>query len=144
MGWFFSRSCTTKAQRRYTRRILVVMGFYMATVYRVTWMVHRHPPQGWKLYLEAALPTIPVLAMMAVIGLYLREEIDEFKRLQVVRSMLVGIAATFAVSTFADFLRSYHEGQRDLPPFTLFSIFFLAMGLSQAVQAMQNRVSSDD
>ena len=137
--------CTnpTKAARRYSQRVAAIMLFYVGTVFRVTSMVHEHHPTGWKLYLDAALPTIPILALLVVVGLYLREEVDEYKRLVIVRSMLVATGVTLALAAFTDFLRSY-DAIKEVPPFSTFVVFWVVMGLAQAVQSVMNRVKDDD
>ena len=137
--------CTnpTKAAKRYSQRVGAIMIFYVLAVYRVTKLVHDHHPTGWKLYFTAALPAIPILALLAVVGMYLREEVDEYKRLVIVRSMLVAIGVTLAMTAFTDFLRSY-GAITEVPPFTEFVVFWVVMAIAQAVQSVMNRVKDDD
>jgi cytochrome bd-type quinol oxidase subunit 2 len=133
----------SKAARRYTRRLLVVMTFYVLAVLAVTRFVHAHHPTGWKLWLMCALPTIPIVAMLGVIGLYLKEETDEFKRMMITRSMLCATAVTLALTAFDDFMRSY-GGANVLQPFTTFVTFFIVMGLVEGIQSVMNRVKDDE
>lgn len=130
---------STKASRRYMVRISTVMVFYMLTVLSVTRMVRAHHPTGAKAYLMAALPTIPVIAMLVVVGLYLKEEQDEFQRSLVVRSLLWAIGCTLAFAAFTDFLRSY-EVIASVPPFTEFVAFWIIFGIAQGVQSALYRV----
>ncbi len=143
MSW--NPICTnpTKAARRYTRRVLAIMVFYIAAVMQVTRMVRHHHFAGTKLYLLSILPAIPILALLVVVGLYLREEVDEYKRQQLVISMLCAIGVTLAVTAVADFLRSY-GAITALPPFTEFVMFWIVMGIAGAVQAARNRVHDDE
>lgn len=129
----------TKAEKEYLRRFAVVMGFYLLTVWRVTALVRHTQPEGVKLWFLSALPTLPVIGIIVTIGLYLRDEKDEYKRYQLVRSMLAAIAATLVVSTYTDFLRSYSSFP-GLPPFALFTTFWVVMGLGGAVQSVADRM----
>lgn len=132
-----------KASKRYMQRLAAVMFFYMLTVWRVTAMVRTHHFSGRGLYFAAALPTVPVIAMLVVVGLYLREERDEFSRQQTVISMLWAIAITLGFAAFTDFLRSY-GAIGTVPPFTEFTIFWISMGIVSAMQTIRNRVRSDE
>ena len=132
-----------KASKRYTRRLAAVMFFYMLTVWRVTPFVRTHHLSGRSLYIASALPTIPVIVMLVVVGLYLREERDEYARQQTVVSMLWAIAITLGFTAFTDFLRSY-GAIAAVPPFTEFCLFWLSMGVVSAVQTMRNRVGTDE
>ena len=134
---------TSKAAKRYTQRLLTVMTLYVLAVLAVTKFVHGHNPKGWKLWFVAALPTAPIVAMLGVIGLYLKEETDEFKRMTITRSMLWATAVTLAATAFNDFMRSYGGGDV-LPPFTTFVTFFLVMGLAELIQSVMNRVKDDE
>lgn len=137
--------CTnpSKASKRYAQRVAFMMSFYVLAVYRVTKLVHDHHPTGWKLFVAASLPAIPIMALLVMVGLYLHEEADEYKRLMVVRSMLVAIGVTLAITAVTDFLRSYGAISQ-VPPFTEFVVFWLVMALAQGVQSLMNRVRDDD
>jgi hypothetical protein len=97
-------------------------------------VVRHHHPVGAELYALAAVPTLPILAVLVVVGLYLKEEQDEFQRMVVVRSLLGAIAGLLAMSAFVDFLRSYNV-LGALPPFTDFVVFWVLFGLMQAAQS---------
>jgi hypothetical protein len=133
----------SKAGKRYVWRMLMVSCGYVLAVWGTTsFVVHRHP-QGGEVYALALLPTIPVLCMLGVVGLYLREEQDEFQRMLVVRSILLAIAGTLSLSVFGDFLRSY-GARKTIPPFTEFVVFWVLFGLVQGVQQTLSRTSRDE
>jgi hypothetical protein len=134
---------TTKAGKRYLQRFAGVMVAYLATVWSVTTYVHAHHPTGVMLYLLAFAPAIDVIAMIGVVGLYLREEEDEFKRYQLVVSILWAIGITLAFTAVVDFLRSY-GAIGPIPPFREFTIFWVSMGLVEGVQSLRNRVGSSE
>jgi hypothetical protein len=133
----------SKAAKTYTWRILIVMSGYLLAVWGTTAFVRAHHPHGAEVYALAVLPTIPILCMLGVVGLYLREEKDEFQRTMLVRSMLLAIAGTLGMTAFVDFLRSY-DALVALPPFTEFVTFWILSGLAQAVQRVMNRVDGDE
>jgi hypothetical protein len=124
------------------RLLLVTFGYLLATFGTTTFVRHTNP-HGFEVYLLAMLPTIPVLCMLAVVGLYLGEEQDEFQRVLVVRAMLIAIAGVLGMNAYVDFLRSY-KAIGALPPFTDFVTFWLLSGLVQAVQQVMNRGGGDD
>lgn len=63
-----------EAKRRYVRSAFGVMLAYMGLVLFSRMSVNRWHPQGWHLYLAAALPTIPLLCFAFIVARYLREE----------------------------------------------------------------------
>src|SRR5471030_22393 len=132
MGWGWVCGVSTKASKRYMWRLLIVMvGYLLATFGTTTFVRHNHP-HGFEVYLLAMLPTIPVLCMLGVVGLYLREEQDEFQRMLMVRSLLGAVAGILGMNAFVDFLRSY-KALGALPPFTEFVTFWLLFGFVQGV-----------
>jgi len=137
MSWC-SFGGSSKAGKRYTSRMLTVMCSYVVVVLMVTRFVRTHHPAGAEVYFLAALPTIPVLCMLGVVGRYLHEEQDEFQRMLVVRSLLWAIAVSLGLAAFTDFLRSYGAIVA-LPPFTEFVAFWVAFGIVQGIQSTLNR-----
>ena len=132
----------TKAGRRYVQRMGAVGLVYIATVWVITRYVREAHPVGAKLFALSFVPAFDVIAMIAVVGMYLREEVDEFKRYQQVVAILVAVGATLAFVAFTDFLRSY-GAISDLPPFTTFVVFWLVMAAAQGVQSMRSRVRDE-
>jgi hypothetical protein len=126
------------AQRRYTQRFVPTMALYIITFFAVTWeFAHRHPT-GIVVYLLAVLPALPLIGTLAVVGLYLAEEPDEFERSIIVQSMLWGIGATLALSTVWGFLENF-TGVRHIPVFYVFVLFWVFVGISQPFIRMRYR-----
>jgi hypothetical protein len=75
------------------------------------WEFHYHHlhPSGILAYLCAFLNSLPVIAFIVVFGLYLAEEKDEFMRAIYVQSILWGIGATLAITTFCGALAKYGQ-----------------------------------
>jgi hypothetical protein len=131
------------AKRRYLRSSFGIMLSYLGLVEASSFWAHRWHPQGWHLYLAAALPTIPLLCFAFVVGRYLREERDEYERDLLIRGMLWGTAIVLSVSIFSSFLRAY-GWQGSLPPFTEFVLFWAVAGVSKFVHRVANRVADDE
>jgi hypothetical protein len=133
---------STPAGKRYQRRVIQAMSIYLAMVLGAVTLVKHTHLHGWVLYTVALLPALPMLAMLAALGVYLQEEKDEYVRMLTMRSLLAGTAALLAVLVVNDFLRSI-SGAGALPVFTSWMVFFVVFGVAQAVQTMGNRVSDD-
>ncbi len=133
----------TKAVKVYTRRTMVTMTAYVLLVLATTFVVRHLHVQGWLLYVCAVVPSVAIFRQLHVVGLYVREENDEYLRQQVVNSMLWATAAVLGLTAFADFLRSYTP-YGTLPPFTVFVTFWIVYGLAQLVQVQRNRVGADE
>lgn len=132
-----------KASRRYVQRMGAIALIYLATVWVITAYIHQHHPTGAKLFMLAAVPAFDVVAMIIVVGVYLRDEVDEFKRHQLIVSILWAIGFTLALMAFVDFLRSYQSITAP-PPFMEFTIFWISMALVQAILSFRNRVRGDE
>jgi hypothetical protein len=138
-GWQWRRS-TMAAKALGVGMILTMSGFALVIV-GTSLFWERHHPQGAELYLLAALPLVPILCMLAMVGMYLQKETDEFQRLVMVRSMLGAIAVALATNFFAGMLRGF-GAIPSWPPFAEFVVFWFAFGAIQVSQVIANRVKS--
>lgn len=132
----------TRAARRYVQRMGAVALVYLGTVWVITRYIHQHHPTGAKLFVLAAVPAFDIVAMLVVVGIYLREEVDEFKRHQLIVSILWAVGFTLALMAFVDFLRSYQSIAAPRP-FMEFTVFWISMAVVQAIQAFRNRVRDE-
>jgi hypothetical protein len=123
--------CTTNnpAARRYYRRLLVTLLLYAASLAVAIVVFIHFRPTGVLAYALAVLPALPLIGMLAVFGLYLDEEKDEFQRFIGVQAMLWGIGGTLVVTTIWGFLESFVH-LRHLDPILVFPIFWVSMGIS--------------
>jgi hypothetical protein len=137
--------CTnpTKPARRYVQGMRAWGLIYLGTVWVITRYIHQHHPTGAKLFVLAAFPALEVVGMIAVVGIYLRDEVDEFKRHQLVVAILWAIGFTLALMAYVDFLQSY-KAITAPPPFMEFIVFWLSLALVHAIQAFRNRVRADE
>ena len=121
--------CKSAAALRYFVRFAVTMTLYVITLcVTVVAFVHWHP-RGALAYLLALMPAIPCIGLLAVFGLYLAEEKDEFQRMLGVQSMLWGIGGTLSVTTVWGFLQSFTHIPHFQPIWT-FVLFWFFFGIS--------------
>jgi hypothetical protein len=113
------------AIRRYLVRFLITMSFYVIFLVTAVEAFHRYHPTGALAYVLAILPALPVIGVIVIVGLYLREEKDEFQRAVLVESMMWGIGATLSVTTAWGFLENFVP----VPHFDLFMVFPLFWGV---------------
>jgi hypothetical protein len=126
------------AVRRYLVRFGVAMVFYVVFLVLAVWtFVHLHPtgPLAWLL---AVLPALPIIAQIAVFGMYLAEEKDEFQRNLQIQSMLWGIGATLSFTVVWGFLESFvHLRHMELN--LVYPLFCILSGFSIGVQQWRYR-----
>jgi hypothetical protein len=120
------------AIRRYTYRFPMVMALYVVFLFFAVWTFKHHPPTGVLAWLLAILPSLPIIASLGVIGLYLTEEKDEFQRTVLVQSMLWSIGGTLVVTTVWGFLENFlHVIHFDL--YLVFPLFWLFVGITTPI-----------
>ena len=117
------------AARRYLRRILIATSIYVVAVF-VTLHIVNHGrvalPEAIGL---ASIPSLPIIGVIAAVGLYLKEEKDEFQRELFIQSLLWSTGATLGLTSFWSFLHIFGH----VPPvdgFHVFVMFWLFVGLS--------------
>ena len=120
----------TKAGRRYTARLAVTMFFYLVFLFFAQWTFHHHHPTGVIVYLLAVLPALPLVASLAVVGLYIAEESDEFERSILVQSMLWGLGGALSVATVWGSLEDFAHAPH-LRALYIYVVFWIFMGISQ-------------
>lgn len=116
---------------RYRRRLAMAMVTYCVVLMGSLFLLKRGDLTGPLLWLVAAAPAMPILWVLAVMGLYLKEEGDELERAIHVEAMLWGLAGVLGVSTVWGFL-SNAEVVPAPPLFLTFPLFCAAWGFSQA------------
>jgi FtsH-binding integral membrane protein len=97
-----------------------------------------HHPSTTVTYLLAALCTLPVFGIVAIVGRYLARETDEFVRMMVVQSILWGLGITFVVDTFLGSLWPYPDLFK-LVPILNIDMFCVSVGFALRFQMWRNR-----
>lgn len=132
--------CNTNnpAVRRYLTRTAITLTIYVAlTLVTVTTFVRFHPT-GWLVYPLAILPALPVVALLVVVGLYLKEEKDEVVRTVFVETLLWAIGATLAFTTTWGFLENFTRVPH-LALYLVFVIFSVFVGLFSPIASRRFR-----
>ena len=103
----------TKAGRRYIYRLAFTMALYILFTFIAQWSFHHLHPTGLIVYFLAVLPALPVVGSLAIVGLYISEESDEFERAILVQSMLWGFGVALAIGSvwgsLEDFANAPHR-----------------------------------
>jgi len=121
----------TKAGRRYIYRLAPMMAVYLLFIFIARWTFHHLHPAGFVVYLLAILPALPLVGSLAVVGLYIAEESDEFERSILVQSMLWDLAGAFSISTIWGSLEDFAKAPH-ISTFNVFLFFWIFMGVSQS------------
>ena len=128
----------SKAGRQYIYRLLPTMIVYIAFLFIAQWTFHHLHPTGLLVYLLAVLPALPLIGSLAIVGLYIAEESDEFERSILIQSMLWGFGGALSISTIWGFLGEFAKA----PPVSAFYVylfFWIFMGISQPFIRMRYR-----
>jgi hypothetical protein len=129
---FCGSKTTSPAAKRYIARFFPAMAAYVGVLFASIWWIRRHAPHGPLLWVLAIAPALPIIAVIAIMGLYLIEEQDEFVRSTLVQAMLWGLGATLAGCTAWGFLENV-DLVPHMPLYGVFPIFCAAMGLAQPI-----------
>jgi uncharacterized YccA/Bax inhibitor family protein len=126
------------AVRRYLVRFAIAMVLYAACLVLSIWLFVHHHPTGPLAWLLAVLPALPIIGQLAVFGMYLSEEKDEFMRNLQVQSLIWGIGATLTVTVVWGFLESFVH-LRHLDLILVYPLYCGLSGIALAVQQMRYR-----
>jgi hypothetical protein len=133
-----SREVWSPAMRRYVRRMWPTMAVYAVVLVAAIRLFDTHPPTGALKYAAAVAPSIPLLVNIWLYGRYIVEETDEFRRLQIVLSMLIGLAAVLAATTVWGFLEAL-AGAPHIPLYFVAVVYVVAQGLAAPLVAWRYR-----
>lgn len=97
----------TAAARRYTRRFLLMMVAYGVLLTGATWIAKTFDLDGAALIALSILSTLPIAGGLAVMGLYLIEETDEYVRQRTAMGMLFSVGVLLSISTALGFLQQH-------------------------------------
>jgi hypothetical protein len=133
----------TAANGRYVRRMAIMLGFYMVSlVASISILRHLHPNHVATILL-ALLPSIAIVGTIAVVGLYLKEESDEFQRMLLIQSLLWGMGCTLAITSVWGFLEMFADAPH-LPQFYVFVIFWAIVSFAGGLISRRYRTSADE
>lgn len=120
------------AARRYQRRFTACILTYIAAfaVSLVTYNELR--PADLFAVAAAIFPALPLIGCIIVMGLYLREETDEFLRSVAVESALWGLGGVLLIGTVWGFLETFRVVPH-VPAWAVFPLWAVLMGAGQAI-----------
>lgn len=101
------QGCTGPAIQRYTQGIAVTSFLYVAGLGLGMFLFKNLHLGIAATALVAMLPVLPTLAMIGVMGRYLREETDEYLRHRAVMAALVGLGFVLVLGSFWGFLETF-------------------------------------
>lgn len=128
----------TKAGRRYLFRLSSTMLVYLVFVFIAQWTFHHLHPTGLIVYILAILPALPLVGSLAIVGLYIAEESDEFERSVLVQSMLWGFGVALAIGSVWGCLEDFANAPHRSASYAYFS-FWIVMGISQTFIRLRYR-----
>jgi hypothetical protein len=128
----FSFSSKNPALRRYSQRFSVAMAAYVVTILIAAFYAAKGHTHGPLAYMLATLPGLAVIAILVAIGLYLREETDEFLRAIQTEALLWSCGITLAVATSWGFLQMFTDVYR-APLYLIFALFCFVWGFAGAL-----------
>jgi hypothetical protein len=118
--------------RRYMRRFLPAMGAYAAVLFASMRLYKTYDLAPPLLWLVAVAPALPLIGAIAAIGLYLKEEDDEFQRTLAINAHVLATGLMLAIMTVWGFLEQFHLVAH-LPAWTAFPLLALCLVPSQAI-----------
>jgi hypothetical protein len=97
-----------RAQKRYNREVLLLMGGYVITLFGVVSYASNHfPLRGPEGVALALLPALPIIGVFGAMARYLIEESDEYIRSRFVRQALIATGITLSLCTAWGFLENF-------------------------------------
>jgi hypothetical protein len=122
------------------RILFIGMPLLVANIALAFWgydYLHLHPG-GFLAYLCAIVFALLGVALIVILGLYLKEEQDEFERAVWVQSMLWGIGTTLTVITVWGSLVEF-DLVKSLKPMFFFPLFFLITAIARLLLKLRYR-----
>jgi len=123
--------CSSAAERRYLLRLFTAAVVYiLATFITVHFLYRGRTGLGLPTaVLLAAIPSIPLVGMIAIVAVYLKEEKDEFQRELYIQSLLWGMGSTLAITSFWSYLHLFSHVPA-VDGFHVFVLFWTLTALS--------------
>jgi uncharacterized membrane protein len=133
----------TSAAKNYRRRFMIVTIVYVALIVLNVAISRAFGPPQLVLGMMAVLTSLPIVGMIAVMGLYIREETDEFVRYRLVTAMLAAIGILLSVTSVLGFLQFEHIVGA-VPVFFAFPAWCVFFGIVQAILCARDRNAGAD
>ncbi|MGC1107527.1 MAG: hypothetical protein WA876_13405 [Candidatus Acidiferrales bacterium] len=106
------------------------MSLYFVLFAVISWLFDRHPMHGPGAYALAVSPALPLIGAIIILGRYIREETDEFKRAVFVEALLWAIGLTMVLTTAWGFIEMFIPGMH-VPILWVFPVFCVVAAASK-------------
>lgn len=117
------------ALKRYHSRFWILMTVYVVTVFGVALLIkHTALPASLR-YLAAIVPALPLVGVIVAMGLYVRDETDEFRRAVYVQSLLWSLGFLLCATTVWGFLELLADAPH-MEPWWNYPIFAVGQGVA--------------
>ncbi len=133
----------SSAGKRFGRYMGVAMALYIVFLFGSLYLLQHDNPKKLLAISLAVLPSLPLIAVVGLLGRYLKEEKDEFQRSVFVECLLWGFGCTLAVSSVWGLLEMIANVPH-LPVFFVFPGFWLFSGLCTPFVRMRYRSGETD
>jgi hypothetical protein len=131
------------AVRRYNRRMFFASAAYLVTLLTTALTIkHLHPGQAVAIVL-AIIPALPIAAIVAIVGFYLKEEKDEFQRELLIQALLWATAFTLVTTSTWGLLEIYAK-VAPLTSFYVFILFWFFFGMAMIPLRLRYRTGPND
>jgi hypothetical protein len=128
------------AQRRFAWRFMLLMLGYIVLLFASGLAIDAFHATSALLVVLAVLPAAPLVGAIAVMGIYLAEETDEFLRHRSVVAMLWGLGVLLAAATVWGFLQ-LGGLIGSAPVFLAFPFWCVIFGIAQGGLALADRLA---
>jgi hypothetical protein len=132
-----------QAVKRYNQRFFATMPFYVGFLLGTIYVLKHNHPGPIATVLLSILPSLPILAIILIVGLYIKEETDEFLRSVYLQALLWTTGVTLAVSSVWGFLEMFSHLPH-IPIFYTFPAFWFLFGICYPLVRLQYRSSPDE
>jgi hypothetical protein len=123
---------------RYWKRYYSAISGYVVALFSVTWIFKHHHLTGAAAFLLALLPALPIVGVVIIVGLYMREETDEVEMAVLTQSMVWGIGLTLSLATLWGFLEAFGQ-VRHVNSYWSFPILCVFTGIASCVIRLRYR-----
>lgn len=120
------------AEKRYLTRFFPAMIAYVAVMAFEKILFRDAAPSTAAAWALATAPAVPILGLIAAMGLYLAEETDEYLRLQHAKATLIATGLTLSVATVWGFLEDFKLVPH-APAYWAFVVFCAGLGLARGL-----------
>jgi hypothetical protein len=134
---------TNNAVIRYNQRFFSTMPFYVGFLLGTVYFLKHHHPGLPVTVLLAVLTSLPILAIIVIVGLYIKEETDEFLRSVYLQALIWTTGILLAFCSVWGLLEMFADLPH-IPTFYTFPAYWFLFGLCHILVRRQYRSDSNE